>query len=140
MRKLVLMLILSLFTGCAWLTNGPYTKVNISAANGDNIIATIDGKKHTLPANVEVKPGDLIYIYNKDNPRYHDSTINLGQVEGAATLKTRPTTFLNILGVLAGVFPGLTSIMVDMSTKSQWYYANPKLVIPVYLIHEKDKK
>ncbi len=62
--------------------------VSISAANGEKLIATIEGKKVQLPAeNIQITKGEIIYIYNADNPGYKDSAIREDLVNGLYNTK-----------------------------------------------------
>ncbi len=120
-----------LLGGCATITDGPRQRVSIAAANGDKVIATIGGRKVQLPAeNVELKrTGEIIYIYNADNPKYMDSSANSGAL---TTMGVNNRYWLNLFGLSAAVFGALTSVLVDMATGSAYEYTNPHLVVPVY--------
>ena len=71
------------FVGCSTTR-----QVSISAANGERLIATIDGKKVQLPAeNITISNYEIIYIYNADNPGYKDSAIREDLVNGLYNTK-----------------------------------------------------
>lgn len=118
------------FSGCATITNTPKQQVSLVSSNGEKVVVTIKGEKITLPTTMKLsrKPTD-IYVYAEDNPGYqysHTSTFVVGAIEES------PVTLLNVFGIIAMVFPGLTSILIDHGTVSAWEYANKEMVIPVY--------
>ena len=130
-KRIVIVAILMLgFGGCATITNTPKQQVSLVASNGEKVVVTINEEKVTLPTTMKIprKPTD-VYVYAEDNPGYqysHTSTFVIGGI------KESPVVFLDILGVLAAIFPGLTSIIVDQATGSAWEYSNKELVVPVY--------
>ena len=84
--NLLLVLVLVAFVGCSATTR----QVSIVAANGDNVIVTINGKKIQLPAeNVEIDADTIFFVYNSDNPSYNDSAIGASWVAGAYNLKAQ---------------------------------------------------
>lgn len=118
------------FGGCAISR-----EVSIVAANNDNVIATIDGQKVQLPAqNISIKrKGEIIYIYNADNPKYMDSAINSTALNGPNNIDRTPAVVLSMLSFLGFLFPGMISMGVDGITGAGWQYKNPNLIVPVYL-------
>ena len=102
MRELVLIFTTLCFTACATIINSPKQKVSIATANNDNVIATIDGQKVQLPVqNISIKhKGEIIYIYNADNPKYMDSAINSTALNGPNNIDSTPAVVLSMLSFL----------------------------------------
>lgn len=116
--------------GCATITNTPKQQVSLVASNGEKVVVTINEEKVTLPTTMKIprKPTD-VYVYAEDNPGYqysHTSTFVIGGLKGS------PVMMLDILGIFAGILPGITSMVVDETTGSAYTYSNQELVVPVY--------
>ena len=130
-KWIVIVAILMLgFGGCATITNTPKQQVSLVASGGGGVGGGGGGGGGGGPTTMKIprKPTD-VYVYAEDNPGYqysHTSTFVIGGI------KESPVVFLDILGVLAAIFPGLTSIIVDQATGSAWEYSNKELVVPVY--------
>ena len=128
--SLSIFVIFVFFSGCAISR-----EVSIVAANNDNVIATINGQKVQLPVqNITIKrKGEIIYIYNADNPKYMDSAINSTALNGPNNIDSTPAVVLSMLSFLGFLFPGMISMGVDGITGAGWQYKNPNLIVPVYL-------
>lgn len=118
------------FGGCATITNTPKQQVSLVASNGEKVVVTINEEKITLPTTMKIprKPTD-VYVYAEDNPGYQYSHTNTSLI-GAS--KESPVVFLDALGILTLVLPGLTSAFIDYETGSAWEYSNKELVVPVH--------
>ncbi len=133
MKKLVLIFTTLCFTACATMFNGPSQKVSLAATNGDTVIATIRGKKVQLPAELKIKSkGELIYIYNADNPKYMDSAVHSHALNGPNNITVTPGGALSALAVLLAFFPGLIMLHIDDSTGAAVQYKDTNLTVPVY--------
>lgn len=77
-----LSLIALMFSSCASIFSGSEQEVNLSAANGDNVVVRIGDAKHTLPARVKLKRrGENIQILESDNPAYQSSNVNSASLD-----------------------------------------------------------
>ena len=77
-----LSLIALMFSSCASIFSGSEQEVNLSAANGDNVVVRIGDAKHTLPARVKLKRrGENIQILESDTPAYQSSNVNSASLD-----------------------------------------------------------
>ena len=134
MRQLALIFTTLCFTACALMTNGTRQRVSLAAANGDSVIATIGGKKVQLPAeNVSLsRRGEVIHIYNADNPKYMDSSVNSYALNGPQNMGITPGTYFDLFGILLFFLPGLIASYIDKGTGAQLKYIDSNLTVPVY--------
>lgn len=134
MKKLVLIFTTICFTACATMINGTRQNVSLATANGDSVIATIDGKKVQLPAeNVKIKrKGELIYIYNADNPKYMDSSVYSTALNGPNNMTGNVVSLLYLVGLFVFLFPGIIAMSIDGYTGAGWQYKDTNLTVPVY--------
>lgn len=133
-NALSMILAVVLFTGCATMINSPRQQVTLKAANDDKIVVVVEGQKHTLPATLKLKrKGEMIYIYNADNPKYADSVVNSWVLNGPQNMGFRSDFMsLDVLCILLAFVPGVVAMAVDGGTGSAFEYMDTKLVVPVY--------
>lgn len=115
-------------SGCGLITNGTTQKVLINTSNGKSVVATINGQKVQVPAELKIsrKKGASIQVFNADNPRYEDSFFSIaGQNEMSVGV------WLDILGIFLYILPGLISVGVDFATGGAYQYSNTTWIIPV---------
>lgn len=123
-----LALSLLLITGCGTITNGTKQKVSIETSSGDSVLATIDGKKVTLPIKdmeVSRKKGAYIQVLKEDNPCFENTNYYIkrdGGISGGY--------WLNLIGLVAGGI-GVSSVTTDLVSGGAWQYDNPNFVVPV---------
>lgn len=123
-----LALSLLLITGCGTITHGTKQKVSIETSSGDSVLATIDGKKVTLPIKdmeVSRKKGAYIKVLKEDNPCFENTSYYIRRDNGVSS-----AYWLDLIGtILFGV--GSFSLTTDLVSGSVWQYDNPNFVVPV---------
>lgn len=119
-----------MFSSCASIFSGSEQEVNLSAANGDNVVVRIGDAKHTLPARVKLKRrGENIQILESDNPAYQSSNVNSASLD---VMGVNPIYWTNVIGFVFFLIPGFVGTLVDVSTGAAYQYSNEHLVVPVY--------
>lgn len=127
-----LSLIALMFSSCASIFSGSEQEVNLSAANGDNVVVRIGDAKHTLPARVKLKRrGENIQILESDNPAYQSSNVNSASLDVMGG-GVNPIYWTNLIGFVLFLVPGFVGTLVDVSTGAAYQYSNEHLVVPVY--------
>lgn len=125
-----LSLIALMFSSCASIFSGSEQEVNLSAANGDNVVVRIGDAKHTLPARVKLKRrGENIQILESDNPAYQSSNVNSASLD---VMGVNPIYWTNLIDFVFFLLPGFVGTLVDVSTGAAYQYSNEHLVVPVY--------
>ena len=128
-----LSLIALMFSSCASIFSGSEQEVNLSAANGDNVVVRIGDAKHTLPARVKLKRrGENIQILESDNPAYQSSNVNSASLDVMGGGGVNPIYWTNLIGFVLFLVPGFVGTLVDVSTGAAYQYSNEHLVVPVY--------
>lgn len=128
-----LSLIALMFSSCASIFSGSEQEVNLSAANGDNVVVRIGDAKHTLPARVKLKRrGENIQILESDNPAYQSSNVNSASLDVMGGGGVNPIYWTNLIGFVFFLVPGFVGTLVDVSTGAAYQYSNEHLVVLVY--------
>lgn len=127
-----------LFSGCAWISDGPNQIVRLEASDGKKLVAIITTEmqggtfgfskssktfKATLPTEVPISRGNgaKITILDSDNPGYKSTEFI---IKGQQSLN--PWYAGNL------IFGGIVGITTtDPFSGSMWKYSNPNFVIPV---------
>ncbi|WP_304209248.1 hypothetical protein [Helicobacter canis] len=116
-----------IFSGCGVITNGTKQKVLLTTSNGKSVMATIDGQKVKIPAEVSIsRKGANIQVLHIDNPNYEDSFLSIGG-QGDVSVGF----WLDIVGIFLFILPGLTSVGVDAATGGMYQYSNTTWTIPL---------
>lgn len=134
MRKLCILgigLAIVLFSGCATISNQPSQKISVTTNTGEQVVATINGQKINLPAQVKVSrsSGATVQVLAEDNPGYETTqTVIVGKQQMSGWFWGNILTW------------GTTGSAVDALTGSMWTYSNPNLVVPVKKAEKKSNK
>ena len=112
----------ALLTGCATISNQTKQSVALTTSNGKSVLATIDGEKVTLPAEVEISRADgaVVQVLAQDNKCYENTQL---VIKGKN--KVSGWFWGNILT------GGTTGSTTDAISGGMWSYANPNFIVPV---------
>ncbi|TQR60373.1 hypothetical protein [Campylobacter troglodytis] len=122
------LVVASLFSACATISNQPSQRVNFNTNTGDSVTADINGAKVKLPgwANISRSSDTVVKILPSDNPGYEATELLITGKQSVSSW-----FWGNI------IFGGLPGSTTDGVTGAMWEYSNPNFVVPVKKVGSK---
>lgn len=112
----------ALLGGCATISNQTKQEVALTTSSGQSVVASVDGKKVSLPSKVNISrsSGTTVYVFAEDNPCYETTQLVI-----VGKNKVSGWFWGNI------IFGGLFGSSTDALSGGMWSYTNPNFIVPV---------